>query len=214
MPLYEKWRPQMLSEFVGQPRALAAMRSLVLKPRESVWAFSGDPGVGKTSLTLATAGEIGCSDEMSGLWYVPPGEASIERLRDQVWPALRFRPLMGAGWKFVVLDEADSMSQDAARFLRGALEKNLPAKTIVVLTSNGLEWASDALLSRCLVIQFDSEEMKSDVAKLLEAIWDAETGNRRPAQNFNALAGVGRKEPCNVRAAIGRLEVAIHTSCA
>ena len=84
-------------------------------------------------------------------------------------------------------------------------------RTLVFITCNSVDWASEALLSRFMVLQFESgDELKQAATRRLQEIWDIETGGRRPTPNFSSWIGLNRKEdPINIRAAINRLEQTI-----
>lgn len=212
MSLYEKWRPMQFEEVLGQARAVKLMRKVAREPDKHArcWLYVGDPGVGKTTLALVTAQATGCTDDMSGLHYVGPGEFRADYAK-QLWILLNRTTLQGSGWKCLIIDEGHDMSREAHDFLLGGVEKNLPPRTLVFITCNSVEWASEALQSRFMVLQFESgEELKQAAARRLQEIWDFETGGRRAAPNFSSLAGLNRKEdPLNIRAAINRLEQAI-----
>jgi replication-associated recombination protein RarA len=210
--LYQKWRPMQFEEILAQPRAVKLMRKVARAPDQHsrAWLYVGDSGVGKTTLALVTASALGCTDEMSGLHYVGPGEFRADSAKE-LWVVLNRTTLLGAGWKCLIIDEGHDMSREAHDFLLGGVEKNLPPRTLVFITCNSVDWASDALLSRFMVLQFESgDEVKHAAARRLQEIWDVETGGRRPTPNFNSLVGLNRKEdPLNIRAAINRLEQSI-----
>src|SRR5262249_2302471 len=187
MGLYEKWRPMQFDELLGQGHAVKLMRALARAPdqRAKCWLFVGDSGLGKTTLALVTASALGCVDEMSGLYYVGPGEFRIERAKD-LWQKLHYTPLLGSGWKVRVIDEGHDMSPEAADFLLAGLERNMPPKTVIFITCNSDKWASKALKSRLMVVTFDGTdpELKREAVARLAQVWDIETSRRRPAPNF------------------------------
>jgi DNA polymerase III delta prime subunit len=80
-----------------------------------------------------------------------------------------------------------------------------PPNTIFVFTCNSTENLEKRFLSRCRTIEFSSYGMGTEIAGLLAAIWDKETGSpERP--NFQRIA----KDSCNnVRDALMSLEVEI-----
>jgi NaMN:DMB phosphoribosyltransferase len=63
-------------EILAQTRAVKLMRKVAGAPEQHArcWLYVGDSGVGKTTLALVTAHSVGCTDDMSGLHYVGPGE--------------------------------------------------------------------------------------------------------------------------------------------
>ena len=57
--LSEKYRPRKVADFVGMPKAKRVLAKFVANPYPCSFLFFGPPGVGKTSMALAMAEEMG-----------------------------------------------------------------------------------------------------------------------------------------------------------
>jgi replication-associated recombination protein RarA len=57
--LSEKYRPRKVAEFVGMPKVKRVLAKFVANPYPCSFLFFGPPGVGKTSMALAMAEEMG-----------------------------------------------------------------------------------------------------------------------------------------------------------
>jgi replication-associated recombination protein RarA len=72
--LAEKYRPTTFDQVVGQAGAVERMRAFVSAPYSSAFLFHGKTGVGKSSLAIALAAELGAV-EMGGLEIIKSGMA-------------------------------------------------------------------------------------------------------------------------------------------
>lgn len=179
MRLSEKYRPQRLDDVIWQPDAVKQLKALAAKPYSCCLLLeSAAGGVGKTSTAMAFAAEMGCEDEFSGLHIVPCSELGIDAARELFdGNKLRLRPMTGSGWHVVILEEFDWVPAQTQRFLKVALETKLPAKCIVIATSNGAGKLDAPLLQRFRIYPYSSGPLfRIACQKRLEAIWQAETG--------------------------------------
>jgi replication-associated recombination protein RarA len=55
MPLAEKYRPRVISDFVGLEKPKRILRKFAANPYQSAWLFASPPGTGKTTMALALA---------------------------------------------------------------------------------------------------------------------------------------------------------------
>jgi DNA polymerase III delta prime subunit len=182
MRFSEKYRPGSLAEIVGQP-ATRKLAALAADPYACCVLLECEHGgVGKTSAALAFAKEIGCEDEWSGLHVVPCSEFTVDVARkmfdgDGSAPVLRLRPFQGRGWQCLVLEEFDWLPPQTQRYLKVALETKLPAKCVVVATSNGAARLDAALLQRFRIYSFWSGRQLAEACnERLRAIWRTESG--------------------------------------
>ncbi|KAI3371968.1 hypothetical protein L3Q82_006838 [Scortum barcoo] len=117
--------------------------------------FYGPPGTGKTSTILACAKQLYKDKEFNSM--VLELNASDDRGIDVVrGPVLSFastRTIFKKGFKLVILDEADAMTQDAQNALRRVIEK-FTENTRFCLICNYLSKIIPALQSRCTRFRF------------------------------------------------------------
>ena len=178
--LAEKWRPRKLDEVVGQDLIVAYLKRLVQKPHSTCLLFeSADGGCGKTSTALAMANEMGCTDDMSGLTVQPCSELSVDRCRQLFSETLRYRPFQGNGWRVLILEELDWLNSQVQRFLKVALETQLPGKCLVVATSNDASKLDGPFRQRFSFWPFQAgAAFKADCQARLLEIWKCECVER------------------------------------
>lgn len=181
--LPQRFRPQTLADIRGQQAAvdqLATFAGAVTRdPVSAAFVFHGATGVGKTAAAHALAYDLGCepSDpELSGIYEIPSGKQdgrAVEGLLDM----LRFRPMLGDGWRVAIINEADSMSTQAEAIWLDGLER-LPPRTVVIFTTNNLDRLSDRLVGRCEIVDFVSagDDVRLALHALVREVWKAETG--------------------------------------
>jgi DNA polymerase III gamma/tau subunit len=195
--LAEKYRPRRIADFVGLVRPKKILLAFSRKPHPSAWLFVGPTGVGKTTMALALAEELGAEVE-----HIPSQKCTVENVEDAVrrcW----YVPLRG-GFHIVIVDEADAMSNAAQLALLSKLDATaFPPQTIFVFTSNATDRLEPRFLSRCREVEFSSYGMAGDIAAFLERVWHQEGGNGN-APDFIRLAKEARN---NLRDCLMRLEV-------
>ena len=190
-----------LSKVYGQARAVAGLRSWLKSPTSKAFLFSGETGTGKTFTAEIIAHELDAApgDALGGLVEIPSGEQTAETVRATL-RSLHNRPMAGSGWKVLIVNEADFMSTQAQAVWLDGLE-NLPAKTVVVFTTNDPDKLPARFVDRCEHYEFESAAGNlRDAAELLVAErWHAATGgNHAPtledvqgeAMRAGACAGV------------------------
>jgi hypothetical protein len=181
----EKHRPKFLSEIVGQDKAVAALEKFAARPHSQAFLFHGLSGTGKTASAIALARQLGCAvhqGEWGGLHQIPAGEQSAANVREKA-KELAHIPFQGSGWKVLVVNESDQMSKQAEVTWLDILE-NLPARTVVVFTTNNVGNLSDRFIDRTMSIEFGGAWNEASVAgaqDLVNRIWSGEcTGAAAP----------------------------------
>ncbi|XP_050174262.1 replication factor C subunit 5 isoform X1 [Myiozetetes cayanensis] len=155
LPWVEKYRPQALSELVSHRDILSTVQRFISEDRLPHLLLYGPPGTGKTSTILACARQLYRDREFGSM--VLELNASDDRGIDIVrGPILSFastRTIFKKGFKLVILDEADAMTQDAQNALRRVIEK-FTENTRFCLICNYLSRIIPALQSRCTRFRF------------------------------------------------------------
>lgn len=215
--LVEKYRPRVLSELVGQDATVRALRAFIAAPYPNAFLFSGETGTGKTSAALALANELGCDlarEELGGVWQIASGEQTVQNVRDLL-RQLHCIPFYGSGWRVCIINEADYMAPQAEAVWLDALE-NLPARTVIVFTTNAAPKLSSRFKDRCDGFTFASEksvEMRAAVTELVRRICQAETGSPDTIAP-QALQGIVRDDAVSFRRVVQTLSKMLRAAAA
>lgn len=200
-PLAEKYRPHVISDFVGleTPKKIAC--NLVANPKPCALLFIGPSGVGKTSLALAIAESMPAE-----LHHIPSQNCTASEI-ERVIRICHYVPATGKRMHLVLVDEADRMTDGAQVSLLSKMDATaFPPNTLFIFTCNSADGLEKRFLSRCMKVPFTSYGLATETATLLQRIWDAETDNPIERPNFARIV----KDSCNnVRDALMQLEVAM-----
>ncbi|KAH3914573.1 replication factor C subunit 2 [Parastagonospora nodorum] len=205
-PWVEKYRPKTLSEVTAQDNTIQILSRTLQSSNLPHMLFYGPPGTGKTSTILALAKqlygpelmksrvlELNASDER-GISIVRQKVKDFARQQLSVAPTynvmtedkdggeakmVRYRDKYSCPpFKIIVLDEADSMTQDAQSALRRTME-TYSRMTRFCLVCNYVTRIIDPLASRCSKFRFKSLDQGNavrrvdDIAKLEDVKLDA-----------------------------------------
>jgi DNA polymerase III delta prime subunit len=188
----------MISEFIGLEKPKKILTKFASAPYPSAWLFVGNPGVGKTSMALALAGQIGAE-----LHHIPSQKCTADAI-DNVVRQCWYAPMTPGGLHIVLVDEADRMTPSAQLALLSKLDATaFPPNTIFVFTCNETGSLEPRFLSRCRVIEFSSYGMAGEIAAYLDTVWHAEGGNG----NSPDLARLAKDSRNNLRDALMKLEI-------
>ena len=196
--LVDRYRPRTLAAIRGQDAIVRALRRYAAAPVPVGMVFEGATGTGKTSAAMALATELGVRVDqgpMGGFYQIASGEQTGEAVRDLA-ASLRLTPMLGSGWRVAVVNEADYMSDGAARIWLDVLE-TLGGRCLIIFTTNQPERLPVRFLDRCERYRFvgNGAALRGDLTKLLTEVWRAEggPGHVPPLDAFRAIddAGVG-----------------------
>ncbi|KAI0200101.1 replication factor C subunit 2 [Astrocystis sublimbata] len=183
-PWVEKYRPKTLSDVTAQDHTVNVLQRTLQASNLPHMLFYGPPGTGKTSTILALAKELYGPEMMKGrvLELNASDERGISIVREKVKDFARMQltnPPPGyrdrypcPPFKIIILDEADSMTQDAQSALRRTME-TYSKITRFCLICNYVTRIIDPLASRCSKFRFKSLD-QGNAARRLEEIAEKE----------------------------------------
>ncbi|CAO1385819.1 unnamed protein product [Diamesa serratosioi] len=125
LPWVEKYRPATLDDLISHEEIISTSSKFIKQNQLPHLLFYGPPGTGKTSTILACARQLYTPSQFSSM--VLELNASDDRGIGVVrGPILNFastRTIFSGGFKLIILDEADAMTNDAQNALRRIVEK-------------------------------------------------------------------------------------------
>lgn len=132
--------------------------------------FSGRAGMGKTSLARLLLRSLNVPD--GDILFVKAGrERKIDLLEDRITGFCQTYPMIDNehGIKYIILDEADSISALAQKFLRSEIE-HYSATVRFILTCNYPEKIITAIKSRCQCFHFEALSQEHFVLRLVDIL--------------------------------------------
>ncbi|XP_064392892.1 replication factor C subunit 5-like [Halichondria panicea] len=163
LPWVEKYRPKHLDDLISHKEIITTIQRFMTEDRLPHLLFYGPPGTGKTSTILACAKMLYKPKEFNSM--VLELNASDDRgigiVRGQILSFASTRTIFRSGFKMIILDEADAMTNDAQNALRRVIEK-YTENVRFCLICNYLSKIIPALQSRCTRFRFgplSSEQM-------------------------------------------------------
>jgi len=191
LPWVEKYRPNTLSDVSGHQDILATINKFVDSNRLPHLLLYGPPGTGKTSTVLALARRIYGNKNMRQmvLELNASDDRGIDVVREQIKTFSSTKQIFAgsfdksqqdsiAGFKLIILDEADAMTSTAQMALRRIMEK-YTANTRFCIIANYTHKLSPALLSRCTRFRF-SPLKEADIRQLVDKVIAEESVNIAP----------------------------------
>lgn len=136
----EKYRPLSLDELVLPEAYMNDFKKYVEKKNIPNLLFYGPPGGGKTTLAKILCSKHGVmQNKVDNRLFVNGSAQSTRKIgyvEQVIEPFLRYPPAGNDQVKVVFIDEADNMTTDAYRSLRGLIEKFLKSYGRFVFTCN------------------------------------------------------------------------------
>jgi len=189
-PLYERYRPQVLGEVIGQAAAVRALELIGSTSGHGGRAYwiTGASGTGKTTLARIIAGEV--ADPAWVTEYDLADEVTAVVLR-QLSDDLHLYGGGERGGRAWIINEAHGLRKPIIRQLLGILER-LPAHVVIIFTTTRageqdlFEDQIDAnpLLSRCVELALTNQGLAKLFAERTREIAIAESRNGRPLADY------------------------------
>jgi replication factor C subunit 3/5 len=155
LPWVEKYRPNSLDQLISHQDIIQTIQRFMKENRFPHLLFYGPPGTGKTSTILACAKQMYSPKELGSM--VLELNASDDRgigiVRGVILNFAGTKTLFNSGFKLVILDEADAMTNDAQNALRRIIEKYTENVRFCIIC-NYLSKIIPALQSRCTRFRF------------------------------------------------------------
>ncbi|KAF7295074.1 Replication factor C subunit 2 [Mycena indigotica] len=177
-PWVEKYRPKTIDDVSAQEHTVAVLKKTLTSTNLPHMLFYGPPGTGKTSTILALARQLFGPDNFRNrvLELNASDERGISIVREKIKNFARQTPraqtVASDGntypcppYKIIILDEADSMTQDAQGALRRIME-NHARITRFCLVCNYVTRIIEPLASRCSKFRFTPLDSDSSSSRL------------------------------------------------
>merc|ERR1712156_78957 len=163
----EKYRPGALQDLISHDDIVKTIRKFISQDKLPHMLFYGPPGTGKTSTILACAKEIYSPQQFNSM--VLELNASDDRgigiVRGQILNFASTRTIFNKGYKLIILDEADAMTNDAQNALRRIIEK-FTDNVRFCMICNYLSKIIPAPQSRCTRFRFGPLQENQIVPRL------------------------------------------------
>ncbi|KAJ1968979.1 Subunit of heteropentameric Replication factor C (RF-C) [Dispira parvispora] len=180
LPWVEKYRPETLQDLVCQDQITSTINKFIDENRLPHVLFYGPPGTGKTSTILACAKKLyGKHYKTMTLELNASDDRGIGVVREQIVNFASTREIFNLGFKLVILDEADAMTQAAQAALRRVIEKYTKNVRFCIIC-NYASKIIPAIQSRCTRFRF-APLADEHVRKRLQYVADMEHVQLTPA---------------------------------
>ncbi|KAH7889643.1 P-loop containing nucleoside triphosphate hydrolase protein [Phlebopus sp. FC_14] len=178
-PWVEKYRPKTIDDVSAQKHTVTVLRKALSSTNLPHMLFYGPPGTGKTSTILALSRQLFGPDNFRErvLELNASDERGISVVREKIKSFARQTPraqkVASDGnvypcppYKIIILDEADSMTQDAQGALRRIME-SYARITRFCLVCNYVTRVIEPLASRCSKFRFTPLDSSSTFSRLM-----------------------------------------------
>ncbi|CAE6394349.1 unnamed protein product [Rhizoctonia solani] len=179
LPWVEKYRPVTLSDVVSHQDITSTIERFIEKNRLPHLLFYGPPGTGKTSTIVAVARRIYGNDYKKQILELNASDdRGIEVVREQIKQFAETRTLFNKGFKLIILDEADMMTQAAQAALRRVIEQYTRNVRFCIIC-NYVNKITPAIQSRCTRFRFSPLPIP-EVEKRVNMVIESEKVNITP----------------------------------
>jgi DNA polymerase III delta prime subunit len=154
----EKYRPKTIQECILPDSFKTTFQEYVNRKEIPNMLFAGTTGIGKTTVAKALCEEVGCDYIMIN----GSDERGIGVMQNQVKNFATSMSFTG-GRKVVIIDEADNLTPDAQKALRGMMEE-VSRNCTFIFTCNFKARMLEAIQSRCVNVDFKLNGSKAKMA--------------------------------------------------
>ena len=166
--LYRKYRPEKLSELVGQEEAVSLISQQIEKDNLGhAYLFSGPRGVGKTSLARIIATQLGCDPVFDITEIDAASNNKVDDIREMN-ESVNFIASSPGQKRVYILDEVHMLSNAASNAFLKTLEEP-PEHIIFILATTEPERVLETVKSRTTHIVF-KKISESEIVKTLQKI--------------------------------------------
>lgn len=199
-PFHLKYRPQTLSEIVGQKHVTQTLANAIKTGKiAAAYLFTGGKGTGKTSTARILAKSLNCQSSKSptinpcGTCSLCKSVASssaidvteldaasnsgVDNMRDLI-AGLQFKPIEGS-YKILIIDECHALSSQSWQALLKIVEEP-PAHVVFIFATTEVEKVPSTIISRC---------QRFDFRKIPLTEVNNHLGNVASKENINIGAG-------------------------
>ncbi|NMI76881.1 replication factor C small subunit [Nanohaloarchaea archaeon] len=168
----EKYRPDTLSEVVGQEEIIDRLSAFVEEESIPHMLYAGPAGTGKTTSAVALVKDLyGDQWNQNFMETNASDERGIDVVREKIKDFARTKPIE-AEYKIIFLDEADALTPDAQQALRRTMEQ-FTENCRFILSCNYSSKIIDPIQSRCAVFRYNRLE-EDDVKNYIQRIGESE----------------------------------------
>jgi len=159
IPWVEKYKPKDLDEIVGQEKTINSLKNLVNTKNMPHLLFYGPPGTGKTSAILSIAKEIYGIENIKNRIIIlnASQERGIKVVREKI-KSFACNTISKSDklppYKIIILDEADTITNDAQTALRRSMETYSHITRFCIIC-NYVTKIIEPITSRCALYKFD-----------------------------------------------------------
>lgn len=174
IPWVEKYRPKYLNEIIQTNNLIDLFQNIINTGKMPHLLFYGPPGTGKTSSILALGRELyGKYFSSRIIEFNASDDRGINAVREKITSeAKKFvaeiiedDKVIIPPYKIIILDEADSMTDEAQDALRVIVEQ-YSSVTRFCFICNYINKITDSIKSRCVVLHFKKLDNTCMIKKL------------------------------------------------
>lgn len=169
----EKYRPQKISELIGQSNFVLDAENWVENQNMPNILLYGIAGVGKTAGAISLANDMLGEERENNFFEINASDdRKLETVRNKIKEIVSTKKIGDVPFKIILLDEMDGMTKDAQNALKRIMERYADNCRFII-TCNSRHKIITPLLSRCANYQFNRLE-NYDMFTILTSVLEKE----------------------------------------